>query len=486
MQIFYHPIHLSINRSMHDSLAPVECYNDFDNPFVHHHSHDDGKGGSVPMANVYPVIVLPGITGVQLRDEYQMPPDVVWGLLQHDFPRSALHPDNLRYEALEPARVEPDTIFDAAYKELVQELRHNLCEREDEPVPVFPFGYDWRQPLETIEQTLDDFIGEVIERTKLLRHYADGGYAEDPKVNLVGHSMGGLVITDYLARKGRDARVAKVATLGTPYRGSFEAVIKITTGTANLGTQDPSSRERETARMTPSLYYLMPTIEGDLEIDGSDLPNSLFDPRLWQASVTGSIAEFVRLHSTSKKNSKKDIQKMAQNLLTNFLQAAQAHRNRVNIFQLANAGLQATDWLCVVGVNAVTRVRMRIAGSLKDPQFDLGSAYRLNEWNSGNLADRHLTGDGTVPFDGALPAFLPRENVVCVTPEDFGYWEVQDKLLTSVAGFHGIMPNMDMLQRLIVRHFTGRPDAHNNTWGWPAPGVTQWNPPLPLHNKAEG
>jgi hypothetical protein len=280
--------------------------------------------------------------------------------------------------------------------------------------------------------------------------------------------------------------VAKVVTLGTPYRGSFEAVIKITTGTANLGTQAPSSRERETARMTPALYYLLPTVEGDLEIADPRLPKTLFDPNLWQSSVTDSIAEFVRLHSTSKKTSKKDCQKQAKELFTKFLQAAQAHRDRVDNFQLSSAGLQTTDWLCVAGVNSVTRVGMKITGSPKAPQFDLSSKYRMNEWGNDKINNRHWTGDGTVPFDAALPAFLKPENVVCVTPEDFGYWEVQDKLLASVAGFHGIMPNMDMLQRLIVRHFTGRPDAHNNTWGWPAPGVTSWNPPLSLHNKAEG
>jgi hypothetical protein len=45
---------------------------------------------------------------------------------------------------------------------------------------------------------------------------------------------------------------------------------------------------------------------------------------------------------------------------------------------------------------------------------------------------------------------------------------------------------MDMLHRLIVRHFTGRPDRHGNTWGRPAPGVLadQWSPPLTdLRNK---
>jgi hypothetical protein len=39
---------------------------------------------------------------------------------------------------------------------------------------------------------------------------------------------------------------------------------------------------------------------------------------------------------------------------------------------------------------------------------------------------------------------------------------------------------MDMLHRLIVRHFTGRPDPRGNTWGRPAPGVApeQWRPPV--------
>ena len=121
------------------------------------------------------------------------------------------------------------------------------------------------------------------------------------------------------------------------------------------------------------------------------------------------------------------------------------------------------------------------------PVFDLGSDYRKNEWKAGGAS--WMTGDGTVPLEAAVPAFLKPENLVCVRPDDFGYWEVKDRLVTAVAGFHGIMPNMDMLHRLIVRHLTGRRDAYDNTWGWPAPGVTpqQWAPPVsPLCNKAEG
>jgi hypothetical protein len=55
--------------------------------------------------------------------------------------------------------------------------------------------------------------------------------------------------------------------------------------------------------------------------------------------------------------------------------------------------------------------------------------------------------------------------------------------VSGVAGFHGILPNMDMLHRLIVRHFTGRVDSRGNTWGRPVPGVKRWQPPMPLRRK---
>ena len=85
----------------------------------------------------------------------------------------------------------------------------------------------------------------------------------------------------------------------------------------------------------------------------------------------------------------------------------------------------------------------------------------------------------------AQPNFLALENLVCVTPEDYGYWEVQDRVVAGLAGFHAILCNMDMLHRLIVRYFTGKPDVGNNTWGYPAPGVTpkKWKPPLNINPK---
>jgi pimeloyl-ACP methyl ester carboxylesterase len=438
------------------------------------------------MDYIPPVIFVPGITGTYLRDEYQMPPDRIWGVIEHNYARVALHPDDPRFEAMEPARVRADSLFEVPYKEIIQELRYNLCPSQDQPVPVFPFAYDWRLPLDILVKQFSDFVDEVVDRTKLLRHYAGAGYHDNPKVNLIGHSMGGLIITGYLDRTGKSGPISKVVTLATPFHGSFEAVIKIATGTSNLGADASNSREREAARLTSSLYHLLPTIQDALEIDDPGLPTSLFDPGLWQSSIIASVLSYVQqLMAAIKKDEE---QQKAQELFDRFLAAAQAFCTRIDNFRLTQTNLQPEDWLCVAGVNSATRVRMRISRTASGPLFDLGSKYRLNLWRKGSAGqtDSRLTGDGTVPFESAVPNFLAPENVVCVTPEDYGYWEVQDKLVAGVAGFHAIICNMDMLHRLIVRHFTGRPDVAGNTWGYPAPGVTveKWNPAVkPLRAK---
>ena len=430
------------------------------------------------MALPNPVILVPGITATYLKDHYAVSPDTVWAVLPHSkkFERVALHPDNLRYEAREPSRVLPDQLYEIAYRELIEELRHNLTPHEEKPVPVYPFGYDWRQPLEDTELQLIAFVNEVIERTRLTRHYNADGYGCDKpgKVNLIGHSMGGLIIAGALQRLGKDAPVDKVATLATPYQGSFEAVIKMITGTANLGTTAPSSREREAARLTPALYYLLPTIRQGITLDGENLPD-LYDPAVWQPNVVQTIATYI----ASKGLPAESPEERAREVFRSLLDKARAHRDRLNSLRLEDIGLLCEDWLCVAGVNATTRVRLQIAS--EGPAFKLSGEDRADDWESKGQGS--FTGDGTVPIESAVPPFLSRSNMVCVRPDDFAYWEISDNVALRVGGFHGILPNMNMLHRLIVRHFTGAKDTMENTWGWRAPGVGDWRPPLELREK---
>ena len=427
-----------------------------------------------------PVILLAGITGNYLRDTYPIPPDVVWSALTKDFTRLQLHPDNIRYEAQQPSRVLPDQPIEIVYRELVEELRHNLSLQADKPVPVYVLAYDWRQPLEAIEDQLHGFIDEVIERTKLLRHYDADGYAADPKVNLVGHSMGGLIIAGYLARHAGAHRVAKLATIATPFRGSVEAVAKMTSGLSNLTGGKPSSREREASRVTPGLYYLLPAFAGCLaDAAGQPLAGSLFDATLWQDSVLDTLKEYIRLYGLKKQ----DRPGQAAALFKALLDAAAAHHAHLESFRLGDAGLVADDWLCIAGVDRNTRVRLKVEKLGAAHQFTLDASCAANGWHDGADAEaRWNTGDGTVPLRSAVPPFLAAENLVCLRPGDFGFSELGDSAISNehLVGFHASLPNMDLVHRLIVRHFLGQRDRRSNTWGRPAPGVTQWQPPISL------
>jgi len=91
------------------------------------------------MPSSHPVIVIPGVTATYLRDLYPLPPESIWQVLEmtKSYERAQMHPDNLRYEAHEPAAVRADQVYEIAYKELVEELRHNLTEDPREPVLVY-------------------------------------------------------------------------------------------------------------------------------------------------------------------------------------------------------------------------------------------------------------------------------------------------------------------------------------------------------------
>lgn len=443
------------------------------------------------MAGQNPVIVVPGITASSLRDEYPVDPETVWSVLSKQYERTALHPDNIRYERDEPARVVSDQLFELVYGELIKELRHDLTDRADQPTPVYPFAYDWRQPLSLIERQLEAFIDEVIERTKLLRHYHRAGYGNRPQVDLVGHSMGGLIIAGCLEGLGERARAGKVATLGSPFRGSFEAVMKVTTGLATLGESPSSSRERETARLTPALYHLLPSFE-DAVASAEGLPDSLYDPDLWQESLTTTIAEYIRLHGTQPSRTKRQRLDQAKTLFAQMLDQAAGHRARLEQLRLTAVGLQTDDdWLCIVGIAEETRVRLKVDLVDGKPVFDLRSADRRNGYGEEAEIPPWQTGDGTAPYEGARCAFIPVSKLLCVSDDDFGYWELRDRALEGLGvGLHGMLPKMNLVHRLIAAHFRAGPGnrarGNRSIWGRPPPRLPAdppeeaepWDPPI--------
>lgn len=421
-----------------------------------------------------PIIVVPGITASALYDEYQLPPEAVWTtLLKRRYDRITLHPEDQRYEFREPARVTPRGPLPLIYEDLVEELREGLSEDQPEPVPVFPFGYDWRMPLSSTEELLANFVEEVIDRTLLMQHYRnDQAFREQPTVSLIGHSMGGLVIAGYI--EGREKhRVDKVVTLGTPFRGSYEAVLKVVTGTGEAGDDPGKTRERRTSRMTPALYHLLPDSTSFVASGEDGTEFDLFDLDSWQPNIARSMDRQLA-----------DWNVTGRELLGKMLDEARDYRRRVSGLNLGDRGIDSNRWLAIAGANSETRVGLRIVpNEYEKPRFDLRSEERRNDWSKVGEPTRRNTGDGTVPLVSAIPPFLDESRLVCVTPEDFGYWEIRDRVLLEGAGFHAALPNMNMLHRLILRFLLDRGDPYRSTWGRRLPGVDEWKPPLDLRDK---
>ena len=406
-----------------------------------------------------PVIFVPGIKGSSLRDEYPVDPENLWSVARAVlklFERITLHPFNNRYEAQEPARVVQDQVFSLIYSEFIEELRHNLTSDPDEPVPVFPFAYDWRQPLEPVQIRLAAFIEEVIERTSLLGHYNSDGYnKETGKVSLVGHSMGSLIIAGHIEAFGLE-RIDRVATIAGPFRGSLESVAATTTGDS---TFTASSREREAARVTPSLYYLLPSFDGAVT---NGTPGDLFDSGKWQTSILETLTTFIERFKLPRADPI-----TADQLLSAMLELAKKHRQRIESLKLPNPKM----WMCIAGIDSKTRVAMSISKDNGRTFFNL-----LDEVN--NYPASVDTGDGTVPYLGAQSGFIPPEQIICVTPGDFEFFEIKDRILDNI-GLHANLTNMNLVQRLVTSHFLGK--KQGKLGGRPGPGISMadWDPPIP-------
>jgi pimeloyl-ACP methyl ester carboxylesterase len=413
-----------------------------------------------------PVIVIPGITGVTLIDEYPLNADTVWSaVLNKEFQRISMHPDSTAYEAVEPARVVPGRMFGLVYDDLVEELRYELTPRRDEPTPVFAFPYDWRQSLASTAARLGDFVGEVVARTSLLRHYR--GWS--PEVDLVGHSMGGLVIAEYVADRAHRKLVRKIATLATPFEGSIEAVVKLATGLGTLTAGKPSEREREAARSMPSIYHLLPGYKAAVErvgATGAARAVDLFDANEWQPGIVRSLGEYIRLWAVDPDASD------PRALLSELLDEARRHRERVRALVLDSSDLESADWLVIVGAGEETRVHMQTTLDAEgNPRFVFDERTGENQLRS------RSTGDGTVPLAAALPRFVPEQEIVVVTPGDLSFFEFKDRILDEVAGFHAVLPNVNAVRRLVIKHL--RPSFGAPLRGRPLPGVTRarWTPP---------
>ena len=89
---------------------------------------------------------------------------------------------------------------------------------------LFPFPVDWRRSIPVAAQRLDEGIPGFLDRANQLDYVGEPGSGHPAtKVDLVVHSMGGLITRAYVEGANYDNDIHKVVFISSPHRGFPEA-----------------------------------------------------------------------------------------------------------------------------------------------------------------------------------------------------------------------------------------------------------------------
>ncbi|WLQ43501.1 hypothetical protein P8A22_28440 [Streptomyces laculatispora] len=147
--------------------------------------------------------------------------------------------------------------------------RRDVGDEADAPANLIGFGYDWRLSCRYNADRLAERVDEELGRWR-----ASAPQRAAARVVFVCHSMGGLVARQYVERGGGAETTRRVITLGTPYRGSLDALLHLVNGVGPAGIGLSAF-----ARSLPSLHQLVP--------DYAALVTAPGEPLRYAREVTG-------------------------------------------------------------------------------------------------------------------------------------------------------------------------------------------------------
>lgn len=273
-----------------------------------------------------PVIVIPGILGSKLEEPGMKTP--VWGAFTYGA-ADPDYPEGARLVALPMEKgkrlselqdtVVPTTVLDSveidvallvrgleidAYDEIIRTLAAGSYRDETIELamsgPVnqgghftcFQYAYDWRRDIS--EQAVI-----LHERVLHAANMAKDGFELDelPKVDIVAHSMGGLVLRYYL-RYGTQPlpedgslpelnwagaeHIERAIIIGTPSAGSVLSLTQLVEGVNYVGLITPTYRPAVLGSM-PSIYQLLPRVRHQRVVDeATGEPIDFLDAKVWK------------------------------------------------------------------------------------------------------------------------------------------------------------------------------------------------------------
>ncbi len=218
-----------------------------------------------------PIILVPGLLGSQLcRPDPSNPGKSIlaWGALGAlpYLSKLQLPPDGK--DDIRPCGLVREVVFFGLYRQGVYSpiIAHleRLGYRENRD--LFVFDYDWRHSVFDNAEKLAAFVREKVGPTE--------------RIDILAHSMGGLIARIYAVKLGGGARIARLFSAGTPFLGSVKFYELIENGWGALNyLLGGIGAFRRTLLSFPSIYELSPRYavccEGGVGDAESFLPDDL-------------------------------------------------------------------------------------------------------------------------------------------------------------------------------------------------------------------
>ncbi len=278
-----------------------------------------------------PVIVLHGAFGSQLRDkntQEDMWPGGAASILFSDFKYIGLKFDQQslipKPSSLEAYKIADSFIGTDFYGNLISTLQQAgayLPTQAGSPVTdkhrrFYVFVYDWRQDNVESARQLELLIDQIrVDYQK-----------PDLKVDIIAHSMGGLIARYFIRYGSEDVldgndfpvnvsgakKVRKVILVGTPNLGSVDALQNIIRGLPIGFGNIPS----EVLISMPSAYQLLPHPLNSwlVTIDGKTLKRDLFNIELWKNFQWSIFDPIVKQRIQEQFEDPQEAQQFQQNL----------------------------------------------------------------------------------------------------------------------------------------------------------------------------
>jgi pimeloyl-ACP methyl ester carboxylesterase len=246
------------------------------------------------------------------------------------------------------------------------------------PANFFEFPYDWRHDNRVAALRLQLLVKRHLPR------WRESSGANDAKVILIGHSMGGLVARYYLEflEGWHDCRA--LITFGTPYRGSVKAVNYLANGYKQLFMD-----LTEVMRSMPSIYQLLPIYEmlktGD---------------KYHRVAETAGVPGVVQERAARALAFHREIE-----------DAVNAHRHDPGYAIIPIVGFRQPTWQ---------------SAELEDGTLTV--SQQMPAWIDARLGD----GDGTVPRLSAIPIELSEEYRDTYFPECHGSLQNNENVLDDL------------------------------------------------------